>query len=249
MADEPMTSEAGTRSAAGVPGPGSAPIHSRYAEQFTTDLASNQARQRELTTELERLRADEAWLRTALASLPGAEAESPAQGAVGEEQAPVEALPRQTRGTGSRKAATATKPAAKKPKKTALPAKRGAKAVKPTKVAPAAEAVPGKTAKKAASKAVPALGESVLAVLRTTASEPRTAREVFQDLGAGEPGRTTSEQSVRNTLEALVKKGQAERSTQGRSVLYTAPAQATAPAGKLAEGKLTEAAETQPAAL
>ncbi|MER5887807.1 BlaI/MecI/CopY family transcriptional regulator [Streptomyces sp. NPDC001941] len=253
MAHEPMASQSGTRDAAAVTVPGTAAIHTRYSEQFSADLASNKARQSELLAELEQLRADEAWLRTSLNGLqgdgvPALQEAADALPAAAADETPAVAVPVQARGT-RRKAATAAKPAARKTrrvkaKEQAAPARRGTKT---SKVAKAASADVAKEAPaKAGKTAGPALGDLVLEVLRKTTGEPRTAREVFHDLGAGEPGRATSEQSVRNTLESLVKKGRAERSTQGRSVLYTAPAQAAdAPASAAVVPQRT--GEPQPA--
>jgi cell division septum initiation protein DivIVA len=66
-------------------------------------------------------------------------------------------------------------------------------------------------------------------------SEPRSAAEVSTALTHAHPERKIQTTVVRNTLEALVAKGQALRSKQGRSVFYTAPG--TTPAtGPATEG-------------
>lgn len=54
--------------------------------------------------------------------------------------------------------------------------------------------------------------------------EPRSAAEISAALGQARPGRTVSAKVVRITLEGLVAKSQAQRSKQGRSVFYVAPA-------------------------
>ncbi|MFB6849605.1 hypothetical protein ACFCXS_32760 [Streptomyces sp. NPDC056373] len=55
--------------------------------------------------------------------------------------------------------------------------------------------------------------------------EPRSAAEISTALGQAHPGRDISPKVVRVTLEGLVAKSGAERSKQGRSVFYSAPAQ------------------------
>ncbi|MFH9990622.1 hypothetical protein [Streptomyces luteogriseus] len=54
--------------------------------------------------------------------------------------------------------------------------------------------------------------------------EPRSAAEISTALGQAHPHRDIAAKVVRVTLEGLVAKSQAERSKQGRSVFYTAPA-------------------------
>ncbi|MGW9597520.1 hypothetical protein ACWHLZ_45535 [Streptomyces chartreusis] len=54
--------------------------------------------------------------------------------------------------------------------------------------------------------------------------EPRSAAEISAALGQAHPERQFTTQVVRVTLEGLVAKSQAERTKQGRSVFYTAPA-------------------------
>ncbi|MFJ7344352.1 hypothetical protein ACIQU3_29190 [Streptomyces sp. NPDC101110] len=55
--------------------------------------------------------------------------------------------------------------------------------------------------------------------------EPRSAAEISTALGGAHPDRDISPKVVRVTLEGLVAKSGAERSKQGRSVFYSAPAQ------------------------
>lgn len=64
------------------------------------------------------------------------------------------------------------------------------------------------------------LVEVVVADL-TARSEPRSAAEITTALAQAHPGRKIQTTVVRNTLEALVAKGQALRSKQGRSVYYS----------------------------
>jgi hypothetical protein len=81
------------------------------------------------------------------------------------------------------------------------------------------------------SSGAPTLVELVVADL-TGHSEPRSATAITTALTQAHPARTMQTPVVRNTLEALVAKGQSLRSKQGRSVYYsaahTAPAAGTA---------------------
>ncbi|MFG3274966.1 hypothetical protein [Streptomyces luteogriseus] len=64
--------------------------------------------------------------------------------------------------------------------------------------------------------------------------EPRSAAEISTALGQAHPQRDIAAKVVRVTLEGLVAKSQAERSKQGRSVFYTAPAAQSAAAPEAA---------------
>ncbi|MFG1812040.1 hypothetical protein [Streptomyces sp. NPDC049040] len=66
----------------------------------------------------------------------------------------------------------------------------------------------------------PTLVELVVAEL-TGHNEPRSAAEIATALAQTHPGRKIQTTVVRNTLEALVAKGQTLRSKQGRSVFYS----------------------------
>ncbi|MFD9936844.1 hypothetical protein ACFWZ6_27350 [Streptomyces massasporeus] len=81
------------------------------------------------------------------------------------------------------------------------------------------------TAKKAGSakSAEPTLVELIRRHLAAQ-KEPRSAAEISTALGQAHPHRDIAAKVVRVTLEGLVAKSQAERSKQGRSVFYTAPA-------------------------
>ncbi|MFE5023899.1 hypothetical protein ACFRAO_11430 [Streptomyces sp. NPDC056656] len=90
------------------------------------------------------------------------------------------------------------------------------------------------TAKKAPTVAqprtpgTPTLREIVLNLI-TTSTEPRSAAEVTKTLAETHPERKAGGTVVRNTLESLVARGQAERTKQNKSVFYTAlPDPATA---------------------
>ncbi|MEU1283110.1 hypothetical protein [Kitasatospora sp. NPDC005856] len=66
----------------------------------------------------------------------------------------------------------------------------------------------------------PLLGD-LLAELLGRHDEPRTAKELRDELLAKHPKRTPTPQVVRNTLESLVAKGRIRRHKQQRSVMYT----------------------------
>lgn len=87
------------------------------------------------------------------------------------------------------------------------------------------------TAKKAGSakSAEPTLVELIRRHLAAQ-KEPRSAAEISTALGQAHPHRDIAAKVVRVTLEGLVAKSQAERSKQGRSVFYTAPAAQSAAA-------------------
>ncbi|MFB6756313.1 hypothetical protein ACFCX6_35950 [Streptomyces sp. NPDC056353] len=81
-----------------------------------------------------------------------------------------------------------------------------------------ADAAP-KTA--AAKRSAPTLVELVRRHL-TEQNEPRSASEVSAALNQANPERAPRTTVVRNTLEGLVAKQQAQRAKQGTSVYYTA---------------------------
>lgn len=139
-------------------------------------------------------------------------------------------------------------PRARKPKATARASKGSAPAA-PKKVVAAKPTKPAKPEKpattgrgtKASAATAPTLVELVTAAL-TGHSEPRSAAEVGTALVQEHPKRKIQPTVVRNTLEALVAKGQALRSKQGRSVYYTASESAPATTTE------TAAATPEPAA-
>ncbi|MDO0924175.1 hypothetical protein QQY24_01605 [Streptomyces sp. TG1A-8] len=98
----------------------------------------------------------------------------------------------------------------------------------PAKKTSAADAPAGRTADKAPE---PPLHELVLGILLKAPGEPHMTREVRTRLEQDHPGRTTTMQTVRNTLEALAKKGRIDKSNQQGSVMYTAFAGADAAPG------------------
>ncbi|MER7196160.1 hypothetical protein [Streptomyces flaveolus] len=201
-------------------------VASQYAAQVAGDLDRN-------TKEQERVAAEIATLQEQLTSLqhdhsvlvniqqalaastPAAESTtvpSPRQKA-----APASAVGKGSRGKKSAAAtqerAKATKPAAKKARVTKASAKAAS-----------------------AKSTGPTLVELVRRHL-TAQSEPRSAAEVSAALGQAHPERGIQTTVVRNTLEGLVAKRQAQRTKQGSSVYYTAvdasePSTATASASQ-----------------
>ncbi|MBT2468139.1 hypothetical protein J7E97_09670 [Streptomyces sp. ISL-66] len=75
----------------------------------------------------------------------------------------------------------------------------------------------------AAGRTEPPLRELILTLL-VGAAEPRLVNEITTELAQAHPGRPASTQVVRNTLEALTKKGAIEKEHKQGSVMYTAPA-------------------------
>ncbi|MGJ3558099.1 hypothetical protein ACR6C2_00725 [Streptomyces sp. INA 01156] len=88
------------------------------------------------------------------------------------------------------------------------------------------KAAAGKAAAKASGTAQTARPTLVDLIRRHLAeqSEPRSAAEISAALGQAHPERGIKTKVVRVTLEGLVAKSQAQRTKQGTSVFYTAPA-------------------------
>ncbi|MFI1367116.1 hypothetical protein [Streptomyces griseochromogenes] len=72
----------------------------------------------------------------------------------------------------------------------------------------------------------PLLGD-VLVELLGTHDEPRSAKDLRDELTERHPDRTATPQVVRNTLESLVAKGRIRRHKRERSVSYTLAERAT----------------------
>jgi hypothetical protein len=107
-------------------------------------------------------------------------------------------------------------------------ARTGTDALRPEKKAtarqPKAEKQPAKKAagKKGATKATQPTLVHLIHLHLTEQSEPRSAAEVAEALGAAHPDRAIATTVVRTSLETLVAKSLAQRTKQGRSVFYTA---------------------------
>ncbi|WP_405940199.1 hypothetical protein OG338_29120 [Streptomyces sp. NBC_00726] len=174
-------------------------VQTMYAERFATDLTDNRAEQKELTAQIERLRArlaqlraDETWLTGMQAALPG-------------ETAPPR--PRRAPRTGEKPAEDDT------PSGTPVPGPRPAGRAKPR---PSRAKAGGS---RAATATAP-LHQLIRALMPP--GEPRLVREVHADLTEAHPERGTSVQVVRNTLETLVKRGAIGKGIQKGAAMYTA---------------------------
>ncbi|MFF1480460.1 hypothetical protein ACFVYD_23360 [Streptomyces sp. NPDC058301] len=220
-------------------------LKDQYAARVTADLDANQQDQARIRAELDTLKGqlealerDHGLLQTMQHTLGGT-ATAAAQAST--------ATP-----TATRKRTTRTQPAAKASTPAAAPApattptvasvpeprkaaaqKPEAKAAKTTKATKAAKvAKVAKSPKKAATQAKkpartsaessgPTLREVVLGLFAGH-EEPRTVADILTELTNTHPDRKTSPQVVRNTLEALVAKGELERERKQGSVFYTA---------------------------
>ncbi|SMQ13857.1 hypothetical protein SAMN06272771_0135 [Streptomyces sp. Ag82_O1-12] len=137
---------------------------------------------------------------------------------------------------GKQKARTSAAPAKRAARKSAAKTTSSAKAAGTTKAAATAKSADTtetagstKTAAGAAKSGEPTLVELIRRHLAAQ-KEPRSAAEISTALGQAHPHRDIAAKVVRVTLEGLVAKSQAERSKQGRSVFYTAPAAQSAAA-------------------
>ncbi|MEH6377788.1 hypothetical protein V7793_26135 [Streptomyces sp. KLMMK] len=250
------------------------PIQNKYAQQYADDLAANREEQGSITEQiaglqerLEQLKVEEIWLAQARGSLPGApapsepEASAPADtvakapqtvpsprqgGSVKAEQPAKKATAK--RKTTTKKAAakkttaraTAKKTTAKASAKTAAEKPAAEQAAAPEAAAPKTPA--GKSATE--EKSGPPLWQLALDILLKAPGQPCVAREVADQLAQDHPSRKTTIQTVRNTLETLIKKNLAEKSHQQGSAMYTAYADAgAAPA---ADGTADREAEQGP---
>ncbi|GAA2720647.1 MULTISPECIES: hypothetical protein [Streptomyces] len=130
----------------------------------------------------------------------------------------------------------AKKAAVKKPSPEEAPAQPDA----------AAEAPAGKAAGE--EKPGAPLWRLALGILLKAPGQPCVVKEVRDQLAQDHPDRATSVQTVRNSLETLVKKNLAEKSRQQGSVMYTAYADTDADAAPAADGTADGEAEQAPEA-
>ncbi|MGW3018628.1 BlaI/MecI/CopY family transcriptional regulator [Streptomyces longwoodensis] len=240
-------------------------LASQYASQVTTDLERNVQEQARLSAEIAALQEQLTTLQhdhTVLVNLQQALGLAPSAPA-GATTTPMVPAPR-------KKAAAATetpkKPQAKKTSAAAGRAKStksgasratstGAKSTTHTagKTAKAVTKAPRTTkspastpAKSHKPAAAPADRPTLVDLVRehlAEQSEPRSAAEIATTLGRAHTDRAVKPTVVRTTLEALVAKGQAQRTRQGRSVFYTAPdapEQQTGQTGQAAQPDLTD---------
>ncbi|GAA4547880.1 hypothetical protein ACFYN9_20920 [Streptomyces collinus] len=211
-------------------------LASQYIAQVTGDLEANLKEQERIGTEITTLQEQLAALQhdhDVLKSMQQALGiTAPPNGSAAESESAVLPSPRR------KKAGPAAGEKQKARQSTATPAKKAAR--KPAAGKPAAEkpAVAKPAAKKPAAKSTdsakapePTLVELIRRHLAEQ-KEPRSAAEISTALGEAHPHRGIAAKVVRVTLEGLVAKSQAERSKQGRSVFYTAPASEPAAASE-----------------
>ncbi|MEU6660067.1 hypothetical protein [Streptomyces sp. NPDC046821] len=209
-------------------------LKSQYSAQVEADLERNAKEQERINAELTALQEQLKTLDHDRTLLVGMREALAVPGDVPAGVTPV--APKAARSVGL--------PKARKPKgESAAPKQRAKKAT--GKQAAAAKNAPA--AAKTRTPGAPTLRELVLALL-TSSTEPRSAAEVTAALGETHPDRKAGGTVVRNTLESLVARGQAERTKQNKSVFYTSlppavpaenttkdsgtdPAKETAPAG------------------
>ncbi|MET8790466.1 hypothetical protein [Streptomyces pseudogriseolus] len=202
-------------------------LTSQYAAQVTGDLERNVKEQERITADIASLQQQLAALQhdhTVLVNM---------RQALGITEAPAE--PAATSGS-------ATVPS---PRKKASAARSGKQRAAKSAAAPQKAAAKKSAAKAegATTAAQPTLVELIRRHLAES-KEPRSAAEISTALDQAHPERQITTKVVRVTLEGLVAKSQAERSKQGRSVFYTAPAPEPA-GGPEAEAQSDEAASQQ----
>ncbi|MFE1927124.1 hypothetical protein ACFW91_31785 [Streptomyces asoensis] len=184
-------------------------LTSHYSAQVAGDLERNVKEQDRLSAEIEALQAQLAALRHDQSVL------------VNLQQALSVTAP----------SASAAKPvtAVPAPRKKAAAASATAKQAKSDKPAPAKKRTGKKTATAAPApqRALPKLVDLVREHL-SSQDGPRSAAEVSTLLSQQHPERAVKVTVVRNALEGLVAKNQAQRTKQGTSVFYTA-AETSAP--------------------
>ncbi|MEU1916246.1 hypothetical protein [Streptomyces massasporeus] len=220
-------------------------LASQYIAQVTGDLDANVKEQERVSAEIASLQEQLAALQRdhgVLVSMHQALGiTAPPTESVSDSASAVVPSPRR------KKDGTAAGGKQKARKSTAAPAKRAARKSAARTTGSAKSAAAGKSAgtTKAAATAKSAgttktaagaakAGEPTLVELirrhLAVQKEPRSAAEISTALGQAHPHRDIAAKVVRVTLEGLVAKSQAERSKQGRSVFYTAPAAQSAAA-------------------
>jgi cell division septum initiation protein DivIVA len=213
-------------------------LASQYINQVTGDLETNVKEQERIGAEIAALQEQLAALQRDHSVLVNVQkalgiAETQAEPAAEPQRAEVPSPRSKKAGAasgGKAKARTSTaaprKSAAKKsPVEEAGAAKAGTAEAGTAKTGTAKTgAAKAGTAKTGAAKAAqPTLVELIRRHL-TDQKEPRSAAEISTALGKAHPKRDIAAKVVRVTLEGLVAKSQAERTKQGRSVFYSAPA-------------------------
>ncbi|MCC0100460.1 hypothetical protein K7B10_37965 [Streptomyces flavotricini] len=212
--------------------PVNTPIQTKYTQQLTADLSANQAEQTTLTARLNQLQAEEKWLTTALESLQTTDGPEPtrSQGLASPVSSAVQAE------AGADEAAVPKPRAPKKAEGTASVRKtiagKSAAETAPARKSKASQKTAVNRAKEKAKPAEPTLGQLLTQILSKQPGEPKKVSEIRIELEAAHPQRTSSDPAIRAALEKLVTKGVLEKDNRQRIVLYTWPAQASAPASQ-----------------
>jgi hypothetical protein len=188
-------------------------LTSHYVAQVTGDLERNIKEQQRVTAEIASLQEQLAALQhdhTVLVNM---------QQALGVTEALVKpaARPESAAVPSPRRKADAARGGKQRTRKSTAPPRKAAAKKPAAKTADATKA------------AQPTLVELIRRHL-SELKEPRSAAEISAALGQANPERQITSKVVRVTLEGLVAKSQAERTKQGNSVFYTAPAPKPAPA-------------------
>ncbi|MER7897841.1 hypothetical protein ABTX62_17485 [Streptomyces sp. NPDC096046] len=213
-------------------------LASQYINQVTGDLESNVKEQERINAEIAALQEQLAALQrdhTVLVNVQKALGIAKTQAEQAAEPERVE-VPSPRR----KKAGAAPGGKAKAPASSAAPRRSAAKKspVEGAETAKASTAKAGaanvSTAKAGAAKAgaAKAAQPTLVELIRrhlADQKEPRSATEISTALGKAHPKRDIAAKVVRVTLEGLVAKSQAERTKQGRSVFYSAPASEPTP--------------------
>ncbi|MFD9489636.1 hypothetical protein [Streptomyces sp. NPDC059991] len=232
-------------------------LKDQYAARVTADLEANQQDQSRIRAELDSLKGqledlerDHGLLQTmqhTLGSTAAAAAQKPTatRKRTAKAQPPAKTpAPAETPAP----AATPTVAAVPKPRKSQAP-KPETKTAKAAKSPKKAAAQAKKPTRKSTESGGPTLRELVLGLFAHH-EEPRTVADILTELTTVHPDRQTSPQVVRNTLEALVAKGELERERKQGSVFYTAhrnPAPAEKTGAPAAEAVAAPATAPAPA--
>ncbi len=185
-------------------------LKSQYAAQITADIERNSTDHERLSSEITALQQQLLVLENNRALLLGM------QQSLGDEA--IDAVPGNTAVSGSENGASAARKSAKR-SATGNPRKKTGTASGRRKGAEPG----GSRTKRVREASVPTLRDLIHGNLAQH-GEPRSAAEVTAALTQALPDREIKATVVRSTLEALVAKGEAHRTKQQRSVLYSAAA-------------------------
>ncbi|MCC3776428.1 hypothetical protein [Streptomyces sp. UNOB3_S3] len=172
-----------------------AKLRSRYVEQVASELEENRRRQEELAKRIELLKQEEALLSDIL------DLAERYEGFADASRLPQQAQDEPVDAKAKRRGAVGAATPRSTPSRTA-PAGTGTKS-----------GAKGKSSR-------PLLGDLLMDLLAGH-DEPRSAKELRDELLEQDPSRVPTPQVVRNTLESLVAKGRVQRHKQQRSVMYT----------------------------